>query len=292
MAGEPKLSGLLKPVRSRRRRKRLHPALVALFGLAAIGGLGALYYWVFADLAIDPEEWVQRERTFRSTLREVVASKTKDEDVGSTKLPAWPPALKDPQLKLVACAHAQHARGAIYTSRYHAMRYPWGDIPEHLVTSTDLVIRCMRDLDLDLQQLVHLDRVAHRRRYPLWMWKSRRPDRSIDHRRMPNLYRFAQAFLPEQPIMMDTPERLATFAPGDIVLWGKGEFPTQAGIVSDRRGLDGAPLVITLAPRDKRLSDHHPVTAWKIMARYRIDPGAVLESFLAANPTARLAPEP
>lgn len=292
MAREPKLSGLLKPGRSRRRRKRLHPAFAVLIGLVALGGLGVLYYWVFADLAIDPEEWVQRERTFRQTLREVVAKSAPDEDVGAPELPPWPQAQSDAQLAMVACAHAQHARGALYTSRYHPMRYPWGDIPDQLVTSADVLIRCLRGLNLDLQQMVHLDRVAHRRRYPLWLWASKRPDKSIDHRRMPNLFTFANTFFPEQPILVDSPERLAAFQPGDVIFWGKGQFPTQAGIVSDRRGPDGAPLVITIAPRDKRLSDHHPVNRWKLMARFRIDPGVILESFLAANPTARLAPKP
>ena len=124
-----------------------------------------------------------------------------------------------------------------FTPGYHKMTYPWGDIPVHLATAPDLVIRCARATGLDLQQLVHMDRVREPSRYPLRIWANRRPDRSIDHRRLPNLYTFIKAYLPPLPVYTDSAEKLASFHPGDLVFWvapGGGDYPGLVGIVTDR----------------------------------------------------------
>ena len=138
------------------------------------------------------------------------------------------------------------------------------------------------------------NRTSQPDRYPLRIWANKKPDRSMDHRRLPNLYTFLKAFAgPNLPVLMDSSKKLAKFQPGDIVFWvaeGGGEFPGNVGIVTDRRGTDGTPRVITILPIERRISDHHRLDKWTVTNHLRIDPDAVLDRFLQQNPDARLAP--
>lgn len=71
-------------------------------------------------------------------------------------------------------------------------------------------------------------------------WGLPKPDSNINHRRVPNLMTYFQRRgygLPVNP-------KAETFAPGDIVAWDLGKGLTHIGIVSDRRGAKGTPLVI------------------------------------------------
>jgi len=285
---------LLEPVLRRRRRRfpRFTPALLVLLG---IGGLAALWFWAFAPIFIEPQEFHARQRRFDRAVREVLQPSVSHNGAAVPALPAWPPALGDDRVRVLACAEAQVARGIRFTSSYHPLGYPWGDVPDHLGTSVDVVVRCLRSAGLDLQQLVHIDRVAHPKHYPLHLWSSRRPDRSIDHRRLPNLYAFAKQYMEPGGTVVDTAEQAADFVPGDLVFWGVGGtqgYPGLAGLVIDRRGPDGIPWVVTLFPSEREATLHHRVNDWPVQAHYRLEADKILERFLESTPGAVLAPAP
>jgi uncharacterized protein YijF (DUF1287 family) len=96
---------------------------------------------------------------------------------------AWP-------LKLVAAARAQIGRTVLYDPAYVRLAYPGGDVPADRGVCTDVIIRAYRAaFGADLQALVHEDMSRAFAAYPS-AWGLARPDRNIDHRRVPNLETF------------------------------------------------------------------------------------------------------
>jgi uncharacterized protein YijF (DUF1287 family) len=75
-----------------------------------------------------------------------------------------------------------------YDPAYTVVTYPGGDVPVERGVCTDVVIRAMRGVGIDLQREVHDDMKRAFSAYPQ-MWGLRRPDPNIDHRRVPNLMR-------------------------------------------------------------------------------------------------------
>jgi len=130
--------------------------------------------------------------------------------------------------------------GAAYRSTYRVLPYPGGDVPRTEGVCTDVVIRALRNAGIDLQQLVHEDILQRPGAYP----SVKRPDRSIDHRRVRNLVPFFERHfesLPPNPHDGSVP-----LLPGDIVILDTlpGPGPEHLGIVSDQLGESGLPLVI------------------------------------------------
>jgi len=277
-----------------RRRRRRRPWLVSLAGALLLALSAALWYMVVDGLGEAPEAWLEKEQRFRQAIREVLVGAT-DEAGLAPELPRWPGPLPAAAERIALCADTELARGVAFHATYRTIDYPWGDVPAHLATSADLLIRCLRAIELDLQQLVHLDRTAHAKRYPLHLWGGSGPDKSVDHRRLPNLYAFFRAFLPELPRDTGSPEARAAFLPGDVVFWaaaGGEDHPGLAGIVTDRRDETGMPRCVTIDPADRRVSDAYPVNKWPIRGHFRVDPDALMEAYLAQNPRVTFEPRP
>lgn len=132
--------------------------------------------------------------------------------------------------KLVAAAREQTMQRVTYDGSYRRIGYPGGDVPAHLGVCTDVVIRAYRALGVDLQVLVHEDMSRRFSAYPT-IWSLRKPDRNIDHRRVPNL----QAFLTRQGAALVVSQSPRDYRAGDLVTWSlPGNLP-HIGIVSDRR---------------------------------------------------------
>ncbi|MEM1411438.1 MAG: DUF1287 domain-containing protein [Pseudomonadota bacterium] len=130
---------------------------------------------------------------------------------------------------LVEAARERTQHQVRYDASYRAIDYPGGDVPQNIGVCTDLVVRAYRALEIDLQQRVHEDMTAHFERYPQ-SWGLTRPDRNIDHRRVPNLERFferhGQSLAPSsQP---------QDYQPGDLVTWRLQSALPHIGIVSDQ----------------------------------------------------------
>lgn len=128
----------------------------------------------------------------------------------------------------------------VYDPAYYSIEYPNGDIPANRGVCTDVVIRAYRALGIDLQREVHEDMVAHFELYPS-IWGLSRPDRNIDHRRVPNLMRFFERYGAEKAITTSS----ADFLPGDIVCWNLGGGVTHIGILVQNSSNTGSrPLVV------------------------------------------------
>ncbi len=143
--------------------------------------------------------------------------------------------------RLIAEAAKQIGETVTYDPSYVGLDYPGGDVPRDRGVCTDVVIRAYRDaFDIDLQKLVHEDMKRHFASYPA-IWGLTRPDRNIDHRRVPNLERFFS----RAGASLEASSDPAAFKPGDLVSQRlPGNLP-HISIVSDRLAGDGiTPLVI------------------------------------------------
>ena len=147
-----------------------------------------------------------------------------------------------------------------YDGRYFIITYPNGDVPDDVGVCTDLVVRSYRKLGIDLQRLVHEDMRDHFDQYPSRrIWGLHRPDRNIDHRRVPNL----QAFFVRNGETLPITQRPGGYEPGDLVTWMLPGHLPHIGIVTDRLdGAFGAPLIVHNIGYGPELED--------ILFKYRI----------------------
>lgn len=163
-----------------------------------------------------------------------------------------------PSPPLVAAARAQIGVTTRYDPAYQVLAFPGGDVPLDRGVCTDVVVRALRSQGLDLQARVHEDMRGHFDAYP-GLWGLSRPDRNIDHRRVPNLMRWFERQGWQQPITA----LAADYAAGDIVAWKlNGSGLLHVGIVSDRRLADGTPLVlhnIARGTREENLLFQHAI---------------------------------
>lgn len=130
---------------------------------------------------------------------------------------------------LVNAARERTERQEVYDGTYRKINYPMGDVADDRGVCTDLVIRAYRSVGVDFQVLVHEDMSRHFAEYPP-IWGLRRPDRNIDHRRVPNL----QTFLKRRGAVVPISKTPQDYRAGDLVTWMlPGNLP-HIGIVSDR----------------------------------------------------------
>ena len=121
-----------------------------------------------------------------------------------------------------------------YDPSYKVIAYPGGDVAANRGVCTDVIIRAYRRLGIDLQKAVHEDMTAHFDLYPKH-WGLKRPDKNIDHRRVPNLMTFFTRHGIVLPKTTDTKD----YQPGDIVCWNLGHGITHIGIVVRKMSDDG-----------------------------------------------------
>ena len=139
-----------------------------------------------------------------------------------------------PSPQIVQSARNQIGKTLRYDPAYTKLTYPMGDVPMEKGVCTDVVIRALRDQNIDLQELVHQDMSRNFSVYPK-RWGLKQPDTNIDHRRVPNLMTY---FTRQGWAVQD-----ADYQAGDIVTWElKGNRP-HIGIVSDRK-IGDRPLII------------------------------------------------
>lgn len=168
---------------------------------------------------------------------------------------------------LVAAARAQIGVTTRYDPAYRVLAYPGGDVPADRGVCTDVVVRALRSQGLDLQARVHEDMRDDFSAYPA-IWGLSRPDRNIDHRRVPNLMRWFERQGWQQPITAAATD----YAAGDIVAWKlNGNGLLHVGIVSDRRLADGTPLVLHNIARGTR--EENLLFLHAIIGHYRM-PGS------------------
>lgn len=150
--------------------------------------------------------------------------------VSASAVPAAPAPARTAKA-LIAAARRQIGVTTAYDPAYTRLAFPGGDVPRSKGVCTDVVIRAYRDaFGLDLQALVHADMRANFAAYPR-LWGLRTTDRSIDHRRVPNL----AAFLARHHARLPIPDSPAGWRPGDIFTARIGGRLPHIGIVSTGR---------------------------------------------------------
>ena len=136
--------------------------------------------------------------------------------------------------KLADSAQVLTHQKVTYDPTYSVISYPNGDVPADKGVCTDVIIRAYRKLGIDLQKEVHEDMKFNFDKYPK-NWGLSRPDKNIDHRRVPNLMTFFKRHGTVKTIT-DNPQ---DYQQGDIVCWNLGGETTHIGIVSRKRTTDG-----------------------------------------------------
>ncbi len=164
--------------------------------------------------------------------------------------------------RLVTDARKQVGVTMSYDPAYRKLAYPGGDVPLETGVCTDVIIRALRTQGVDLQRVVHEDMRANFSVYPK-QWGLSRPDRNIDHRRVPNLMTWFKRQGMQRPIS----EQASDYRAGDIVAWDLGRGLTHIGIVSDRRAASGTPLILHNIGQGTREEDI--LFGYRIIGHYR-----------------------
>ena len=166
---------------------------------------------------------------------------------------------------VVAAARKQIGVTTRYVPDYVSLEYPGGDVPIETGVCTDVVVRALRGVEVDLQELVHKDMAANFSAYPN-NWGLRRTDRSIDHRRVPNL----KTFFKRKGKKLSVTEDSADYLPGDFVTCTvAGKLP-HIMIVSDKKDRSGNPMVIHNIGRGAE--EEASLFAFPITGHYRYFP--------------------
>lgn len=153
-------------------------------------------------------------------------------------------------------------QSVVYDPSYFSISYPMGDVPEDRGVCTDVVIRAYRKMGIDLQKEVHEDMRANFGLYPK-IWGLSRPDKNIDHRRVPNL----MTYFSRHGTTLSKSTNPKDYHPGDIVCWNLGGATTHIGIVSPNQSPNGTPLIIHNIGSGQ--VEENVLFAYKIIGHYR-----------------------
>jgi uncharacterized protein YijF (DUF1287 family) len=151
----------------------------------------------------------------------------------------------------------------IYDPAYFKVSYPNGDVPADRGVCTDVIIRAYRKLGIDLQQLVHEDMKKNFEKYPK-NWGLKKPDKNIDHRRVPNL----QTFFSRYGKKLNHSNDPSDFHAGEIVTWDLGHGITHIGVVVSKKSPDGKRnLIVHNIGNGQEIADF--LFSYKITGHYR-----------------------
>ena len=117
-----------------------------------------------------------------------------------------------------------------YDGSYYSIPYPNGDIPDGIGVCTDVIIRTYRSLGLDLKKEIHEDMKNNFDLYPK-NWGLKKPDKNIDHRRVPN----QMTYFERQGASLEISNESENYLPGDIVAWDLGGGITHIGVVVNKK---------------------------------------------------------
>ncbi|USO01869.1 MAG: DUF1287 domain-containing protein [Alphaproteobacteria bacterium] len=124
-----------------------------------------------------------------------------------------------------------------YDPSYKRLPYPGGDVSKDRGVCSDVVVRALRSIGIDLQKEIKESILKNPKKYTNY-WNSPMPDSNIDHRRVPNMLTY---FRIKGWAMKNTEPT----KPGDFIIWKLPRGQLHIGIVSDRFAPDGRhPLII------------------------------------------------
>lgn len=169
--------------------------------------------------------------------------------------------------ELAAAALEQTRARVVYDPAYVVIPYPGGDVPADRGVCADVIIRALRKLGADLQVLVHEDMKANFAAYPK-RWGLKKPDRNIDHRRVPNL----ETFFRREGLRRVPTITPSNFRAGDVVSWnlrGDAGYLPHIGIVTARKS-HGRPMVVHNVGAGVKHED--VLFEWKMTGHFRVAP--------------------
>lgn len=167
-------------------------------------------------------------------------------------------------LTISSAARAQIGKTISYDPSYQSLDYPGGDVPIEKGVCTDVIIRALRtSLNMDLQERVHKDMKSNFSKYPT-IWGLKRTDRSIDHRRVPNL----QTYFKRMGYSKAVTKKPEDYKGGDLVTCIVPPNLPHIMVVSDRKSEDGTPLVIHNIGSGAKEEDL--LFSFKLTGHYRI----------------------
>jgi uncharacterized protein len=181
--------------------------------------------------------------------------------------PVYSGALTETQAKIVAAAKDQLSWGTVYNSAYVSIPFPRGDVPRKQGVCTDVVVRSLRAVGHDLQELIHKDMKLAWSAYPRYSGLAK-PDPNIDHRRVPNQIRYFERHAQKLTTAV-SPRTLPEWQPGDIVYWKLESGLDHTGVLSDTVNDRGEPYVIHNLGG---VREEDVLTRWKIVGLYRYPP--------------------
>lgn len=201
----------------------------------------------------------------------VLLARALQSEVGTqvSEAPAAPPApepIEDranaENRNLARAAAEQMGRTTSYDPSYVPITYPGGDVPIETGVCTDVVVRALRDSGVDLQVELNKDMRRDFDQYPT-LWRLKRPDPNIDHRRVPNL----RVFFERRGMSLPVTAQSADYQPGDIVTWKPIKRP-HTGIVSTERSADGQRFLI-IHNFGRGVVNEDVLFRWEITGHYR-----------------------
>jgi len=151
----------------------------------------------------------------------------------------------------------------VYDLSYFSISYPNGDLPKDRGVCTDVIIRAYRKLNIDLQQLVHEDMRTHFSQYPN-AWGLNKPDKNIDHRRVPNLMTFFKRSGASLPVTAYP----ADYKPCDIVCWLLNRGIKHIGLVVKQKSADGKRNLIVHNIGDGQVIEDY-LFSYPVIGHYR-----------------------
>ncbi len=156
---------------------------------------------------------------------------------------------------------------APYGSPYRSLVYPGGDVPRGEGVCTDVVIRALRNAGFDLQKLVREDIARAPGAYPMVS----RANPNIDHRRVRTILPW---FRRHWLARATDSARLDDWLPGDVVFLDTlaRPGPDHIGIVSDRLGPSGRPLLINSWTDGYVTSEMDLLPSVPVTHRFRVPP--------------------
>jgi len=159
--------------------------------------------------------------------------------------------------QVVALAMNRTQCDVSYEPKYVVLEYPYGDVPENTGVCTDVIIRTYRQMGFDFQQAIHEDMKENFTVYPQH-WGLKKPDKNIDHRRVPNLMHYLQTHGYSVSGKAE---------PGDILCWDLGGGLLHIGLVVDDD--EGVYIVHNIGSGPQREAEH---SGFKRIGHYRFCP--------------------
>lgn len=189
-------------------------------------------------------------------------SKRRSPPANTYALPPVPDTASDKGHRFARAAEKQQDITVSYDPRYRVLTFPNGDVPIETGVCTDVVVRAFRSMGVDPQVEINRDMKKDFSAYPQ-IWKAKRPDPNIDHRRVPNVRRWLEHKGKDLPVTSQP----ADYQPGDIVSWKPIKRP-HIGVVSTQRTPNGQRFMIAHNFGDGVVLED-VLFRWEITGHYR-----------------------